>query len=116
MGAADTMVKSWWWGERLKRSILVHMLLNKEPSLVDGQSQTVLAGTGIRRNPEEFGVNTGIPVPQEFLRKIPVTAAKNRKSWNHLQNNVPVRNSSGKHRKKKKSSGILAGMVFWSKK
>ncbi len=25
---------------------------------------------------------------------------------------LPVKNSSGKHRKKKKSSGILAGMVF----
>jgi hypothetical protein len=37
-----------------------------------------LAGTGIRRNPEESIVNTGIPVPQEFLRKIPVKAAKNR--------------------------------------
>jgi hypothetical protein len=40
-------------GERLKRSILVHILLNKEPSLVAGQSQQLLAGTGILRNPEE---------------------------------------------------------------
>jgi hypothetical protein len=52
-GAADAMVKSWWWGERLKN--LVHILFNKEPSLVAGQSQTALAGTGIRRNSEEFG-------------------------------------------------------------
>jgi hypothetical protein len=71
-----------------------------------------LAGTGIQRNSEESRVNTGIPVPQEFLRKIPVTAAKNRNSCDHLQNHVPVKNSSGKHRKIKKSSGILAGMFF----
>jgi hypothetical protein len=56
---------------------------------------------GIRRNPEESGVNTGIPVPQEFLQKIPVTAAKIRNSCNPLQNHVPVKNSSGKHRKKR---------------
>jgi hypothetical protein len=35
---------------------------------------------GIWRNPEEFGGNTGIPVPQEFLRKIPVKVAENRNS------------------------------------
>jgi hypothetical protein len=29
-----------------------------------------------------------------------VTAAKNRNSCNHLQNHVPVKNSSEKHRKK----------------
>jgi hypothetical protein len=67
-------------GERLKRSILVHNLLNKEPSSVAGQSQQLLAGTGILRNPEDSGVNTGILVPQEFLRKIPMTAKKNRNS------------------------------------
>ena len=78
-GAADTMVKSC-LGERLKRSILVHILLNKEPSLVAGQSQQLLAGTGILRNPEDSGVNTGIPVPQEFLQKIPVKTEKNRNS------------------------------------
>jgi len=42
-----------------------------------------LAGTGILRvlrNPKESGVNTGIPVPQEFLRKIPVKSEKNRNS------------------------------------
>jgi hypothetical protein len=71
-----------------------------------------LAGTGIRRNPEESGVNTGIPVPQEFLQKIPVISAKNRNSCDPLQNQVPVKNSSGKHRKKKKSSGILFFSVF----
>jgi hypothetical protein len=52
-----------------------------------GQSQTVLAGTiilkesgGIRRNPEESGENTGIPVSQEFLRKNTVKVAENRNS------------------------------------
>jgi hypothetical protein len=71
-----------------------------------------LAGTGIWRNPEESGVNTGIPVPQEFLQKIPVISAKNRNFYDPLQNQVPVKNSSGKHRKKKKSSGILYFSVF----
>jgi len=66
-----------------------------------------LAGTGIGRNPEESGANTGIPVPQEFLRKTPVTAAKYRNSCDPLQNHVPVKKSSKKHRNKKKSSGIL---------
>jgi hypothetical protein len=67
---------------------------------------------GIWRNLEESGVNTGIPVPQEFLQKIAVTAAKSRNSCNPLQNHTPVKNSSGKHRKKKKSSGILFFSVF----
>ena len=101
-------------GERLKRSILVHILLNKEPSLVAGQSQQLLAGTGILRNPEDSGVNTGIPVPQEFLRKIPVTAKK-QEFLQPLHNHVPVKDSSGKHRKK----GILRNPgrnVFSSKK
>jgi hypothetical protein len=75
-----------------------------------------LAGTGIWRNPEKSGVNTGIPVPQKFLRKIPMTAAKNRNSCDHLQNHVPVKKSSGKHRKKKKSSGILFFSVFEPRK
>ncbi len=39
---------------------------------------------GIRRNPEESIVNAGIPVPQEFLQKIPVKAAKNRNSCDPL--------------------------------
>jgi hypothetical protein len=117
-------------GERgLKRSILVHILLNKEPTLVAGQSKTAFGGNrnqeesggiwrnpgesgGIRRNPEESGVNTGNPVPQEFLQKDPVTAANNRNSCAPLQNHAPVKNSSRKHRKKKKSSGILFFSVF----
>jgi len=32
--------------------------------------------SGILRIPEESGVNTGIPVPQEFLQKIPVKSEK----------------------------------------
>jgi len=53
-GAADTMVKSC-LGERLKKSILVHILLSKEPSLVAGQSQQLLVRTGILWNPPESG-------------------------------------------------------------
>jgi hypothetical protein len=75
-----------------------------------------LAGKGILWNPEDSGVNTGILVPQEYLQKIPVKAEKNRNSCVPLQNHVPVKNSSGKRRKKKKSSGILAGTVFWVQK
>jgi hypothetical protein len=54
-------------GERLKMSILVHILLNKEPSLVAGLSQTAFGGN---RNPPDSG---GIlskyrnSCPQEFL-------------------------------------------------
>jgi hypothetical protein len=43
--------------------------------LLASQSQTVFAGTGIL---QESGGNTGIPVPQEFLQKIPVKVAENR--------------------------------------
>jgi hypothetical protein len=67
--------------------------------------------SGILRIPEESGVNTGIPVPQEFLQKIPVKAKKNRNSCDPLQNHVPVKNSSGKK--------ILRNPVrngFWVKK
>ncbi len=39
-------------------------------------------------------------------------SAKNRNSCDPLQNQVPVKNSSGKHRKKKKSSGILFFLVL----
>jgi hypothetical protein len=71
-----------------------------------------LTGTGIRRNPEESGVNTGIPVPQEFLLKIPVTAAKDRNSCDHLQNHVPVKKSSGKYRKKRNPQESWQERVF----
>jgi len=56
--------------------------------------------SGILRIPEESGVNTGIPVPQEFHRKIPVKSKKNRNYCDPLQNHVPVKNSSGIRRKK----------------
>jgi hypothetical protein len=56
-------------GERLKRSILVHIVLNKEPYLVAGQSQQLLAGTGIRRNPEDSGVNPEIPAHRNSCEK-----------------------------------------------
>jgi len=57
--------------------------------------------SGILRIPEESGVNTGITVPQEFLRKIPVKSEKNRNYCDPLQNHVPVKNSSEICRKKK---------------
>jgi len=68
--------------------------------------------SGILRIPEESRVNTGIPVPQEFLQKIPVKSEKNRNYCDPLQKHVPVKNSSGICRKKKKSSGILSGTLF----
>jgi hypothetical protein len=43
------------FGREVNRSILVHILLNKLPSSVAGQSQQLLAGTGILRNPPESG-------------------------------------------------------------
>jgi len=118
MGAADTMVKSC-LGEWLKRSILVHNLLNKEPYLVAGQSQQHLAGTGILRNPPESegfrgkyrnSCPTGIPA------KNSCDSEKKQEFLQPLQNYIPVKKSSGKHRKKKESSGILAGTFFLSKK
>jgi hypothetical protein len=114
------MVKSC-LGERLKKVYLVHILRNKEPSLVAGLSQTAFCRNrnleesgGIWRNLEE---SRGIQsknrnsCPQEFLRKNPVTASKNRHFCDPLQNHVPVKNSSQKHRKKK-SSGIMFYSVF----
>jgi hypothetical protein len=73
-------------------------------------------GTGIRRNPEESGVNTGIPVPQEFLQKIPVTATKIRNSCDPLQNHVPVKNSSGNPGKKRNPQESWQERFFWFKK
>jgi len=70
--------------------------------------------SGILRIPEESGVNTGIPagIPAKNSCK----SKKNRNSCDPLQNHVPVKKSSGKRRIKKKSSGILSGTVFGSKK
>ncbi len=83
MGAADTMVKSC-SGERLKMSILVQILLNKEPSSVTGQSQQHFAeqesgGIGGIRGKYRNSRPTGIPAKnsckngkkQEFLRPPP---------------------------------------------
>jgi hypothetical protein len=69
-----------------------------------------LAGTGIRRNPEESGVihckhrnscPAGIPAKSE-----------NRNSSDPLQNLVPVKNSSGKHRKKRNPQEFFFLLVF----
>ena len=71
--------------------------------------------SGILRIPEESGVNTGIPVPQEFPQKNPVKSEKYRNYCDPLQNHVPANNSSGKGRKKK----ILRNPVrnaFWGPK
>jgi hypothetical protein len=45
-----------------------------------GGNRNPQESSGILRNPQESRVNTGIPVPQEFLRKIPVKPGKNRNS------------------------------------
>jgi hypothetical protein len=74
---------------------------NRNPEESGGIQRNPEESEGIRRNPEEFGVNTGILVPQEFLQKNPVTVAKNRNSCDPLQNHVPVKKSFGKHRKKR---------------
>jgi len=97
-------------GERLKRSILVQILLNKEPSLVAGISQTTFGGNrnpeesgGIRRNPnpKKSYANIGIPVPQEFLQKIPVKAAENRNFQDPSKITFLGRSSSGNNREKR---------------
>jgi hypothetical protein len=62
-----------------------------------------LAGTGIRKNPSDSGgfwskyrnsCPAGIPA------KNPVKVKKNRNSCDPLQNHVPMKKISGKHRKK----------------
>jgi hypothetical protein len=60
--------------------------------------------SGILRNPQESSgiwskYRNSCP-PQEFLQKIPVKSEKNRNYCDPLQNHVPVKNSSGKRRKK----------------
>jgi len=73
--------------------------------------------SGILRIPQESGVNTGIPVPQEFLRKIPVKLEKNRNYCDPLQNqnHVPVKKSSGICWKKKILRNPV-GNAFWGPK
>jgi hypothetical protein len=109
-GAADTMVKSC-SGERLKRSILVNILLNKEPSLVAGLSQQLFCGD---RNPQEsrgFWGKYRNSFPQEFLQKIPVTVKKT-----GILATFPKPRSCEKFLRKtqgkKDSSGILARTFF----
>jgi hypothetical protein len=101
-------------GKLNKSSILIIIYSRESPLKLLARARQHLAGTGIQRNLEEFGVNTGIPVPKEFLRKIPVTAAKNRNSCNPLQiqNHVPAKKFLQKTQEKKKPSGILFFSVF----
>jgi hypothetical protein len=58
---------------------------------------------GIRRNPnpKKSYANTGIPVPQKFLRKIPVNAAENRNFQDPSKITFLGRSSSGNNREKK---------------
>jgi hypothetical protein len=70
---------------------------------------------GILRILEESGVNTGIPVPQEFLRKIPVKAEENRNSCDPLQNHIPVKYSSEKRREKRNPQEFCQEPVFGTK-
>jgi hypothetical protein len=102
--------------ERLKRSILVHILLNKETSFVAGSFWREQESSGILRNPEESGVNTGIPVPQEFLRKIPLKSGKNRNSCDPSKNTflrkIPQENTG----KKKNPQESCQERFFGSKK
>jgi len=72
--------------------------------------------SGILRIPEESGVNTGIPVPQEFLQKNPVKSEKNRNYCDPLQNHVPVKKSSGICRKKKNPQESCQERFLGSKK
>jgi hypothetical protein len=67
-------------GEGLKRSILVHILLNKEPSLVAGLARQQLARTGILPDSGGIMIKYRNSFPQEFLPKIPVKSKKNRNS------------------------------------
>jgi hypothetical protein len=71
---------------------------------------------GILRIPEESGVNTGIPVPQEFLRKIPVKAKKKQGFLRPLQNHVPVKNSTRKRRKNRNPQESCQEQWFGPKK
>jgi hypothetical protein len=102
--------------ETLKRSILVHILLNKETSFVAGSFWREQESSRILRNPEESGVNTGIPVPQEFLRKIHLKSGKNRNSCDPSKNTflrkIPQENTE----KKKNPQESCQERFFGSKK
>ena len=116
--AADAMVKSC-SGERLKKSILVQILLNKEPSLFAGLSQTAFGGN---RNPEKSGGIWRNPVQiQEFLscrnscEKLPWKRKKTEFSRPH-QNHIPVRKFLQKKLKKRNPQESWHELVFGVKK
>jgi hypothetical protein len=71
-----------------------------------------LAGTGIRRNPEESIVKAGFPVPQEFLQKNPVKVAKTQEFLRPPPKPRSCENFLQKTQEKKKSSGFLFKTVF----
>jgi hypothetical protein len=48
----DAIVQLWWGGEAKQKFYFSQYLLNRKPTLVAGQSQTVFGGN---RNPEESG-------------------------------------------------------------
>jgi hypothetical protein len=78
-----------------------------------------LAGTGIWRNPpDSVGIRSKFrnSCPAGIPAKNSCKSEKKQEFLRPLQNHVPVKNSSGKSRKKKKSSGILSGTVFWDQK
>jgi len=68
--------------------------------------------SGILRIPEESGVNTGIPVPQEFLQKDPVKSEKKQE----LLRPPPKPRSCEKFlrnlQEEKRTSGILSGTLI----
>jgi len=106
----------------LKRSILVHIILNKEPSLVAGLSQTAFGGN---RNPEESGGIRRNPLQiQEFLSRRNSCNKSGESGWKQEFFKTPpkprsweeIHPSKKKKREKKKSSGILAGTGFGSPK
>jgi len=70
---------------------------------------------GILWIPEESGVNSGIPVPQEFLRKIPVKAKKKTGIPATPPNHVSVKNSFGKSRKKRNPQESCQERFFGTK-
>jgi hypothetical protein len=72
--------------------------------------------SGILRNPEESGVNTGIPVPHEFLQKNPIKSEKNRNYCDPLQNHVPVKKPQENAGKTKKFQESCQERFFGSKK
>jgi hypothetical protein len=71
-----------------------------------------LAGTGIQRNPEESGVNTGIPVPQKIPAKNSCDSGKKQEFLRPPPKPCSCEKFLWKTQEKKKSSGILFFSVF----